>query len=130
LDSFGNIDSKFRFIILASKRAKQLLRGAKPKIRAKSRNLIRIAQAEVRAGLIEFEVLPERRDDIPDVDDRMFVGGGIPEEIVEPDGLAGKETADDTPAEEAHEALDEEEETEESEPHEELEEGFKEDKDE
>src|SRR4030042_3066904 len=60
LDAFGNIDSKYRFIILAAKRAKQLLRGAKPKIHGKSRNPIRIAQAEARKGLIEYELIPTR----------------------------------------------------------------------
>lgn len=50
-------DSRFQFVILAAKRAKQLLKGAKPKIKTKSRNPIRIAQEEVRLGLIDFEIL-------------------------------------------------------------------------
>ena len=57
MKDYADIDSKFRFVILASKRAKELLRGAKPKIRSKSKNLIRIAQEEVRQGLIEFELI-------------------------------------------------------------------------
>jgi len=50
-------DSRFQFVILAAKRAKQLLKGARPKIKTKSRNPIRIAQEEVRLGLIDFEIL-------------------------------------------------------------------------
>ena len=115
---------------MAAKRAKQLLKGAKPKVKAKSRNLIRIAQAEVRSGLIEFELLPERREDAPDLDDRMFVGGGVPEEVVESDGPVGKDVPGEVAAEETSEVTDEEEETEESEAREDLEDGFKEDKDE
>lgn len=51
-------ESRFQFVILAAKRAKQLLKGAKPKIKTKSRNPIRIAQEEVRLGLIDYEILP------------------------------------------------------------------------
>lgn len=95
MDAFGNIDSKYRFIILAAKRAKQLLKGAKPKIESKSRNPIRIAQAEVRGGLVEYEIIPTRMDDIPEREERLFVGGGIPDEAVESDGLAGKDLPDE-----------------------------------
>lgn len=51
-------ESRFQFVLLAAKRAKQLLKGAKPKIKTKSRNPIRIAQEEVRLGLIDYEILP------------------------------------------------------------------------
>jgi DNA-directed RNA polymerase omega subunit len=95
LDAFGNIDSKYRFIILAAKRAKQLLKGAKPKIQSKSKSPIRIAQAEVRAGLIEYEIIPTRMDDVPEREERVFVGGGIPDEAVESDGLTGKDVVDE-----------------------------------
>ena len=91
MDAFGNIDSKYRFIILASKRAKQLLKGAKPKIRGKSKSLIRIAQAEVRSGLIEYEIIPARMDDVPERDERVFVGAGIADEAVESESLTGKD---------------------------------------
>jgi len=95
LDAFGNIDSKYRFIILAAKRAKQLLKGAKPKLETKSKNPIRIAQSEVRGGLVEYEILPTRMEDIPEREDRVFVGGGIADEVVEADGLSGKDLADE-----------------------------------
>jgi DNA-directed RNA polymerase omega subunit len=109
LDAFGNIDSKYRFIILAAKRAKQLLRGAKPKIQGKSKSLIRIAQAEVRAGLIEYEIIPTRMDDVPEREERVFVGGGIPDEVVESDGLTGKDVADEDVEVELEEETEEEE---------------------
>jgi DNA-directed RNA polymerase omega subunit len=109
LDAFGNIDSKYRFIILAAKRAKQLLRGAKPKIQGKSKSLIRIAQSEVRAGLIEYEIIPTRMDDVPEREERVFVGGGIPDEVVESDGLTGKDVADEDVEVELEEEAEEEE---------------------
>jgi len=91
LDAFGNIDSKYRFIILAAKRAKQLLKGAKPKIESRSKSLIRIAQAEVRSGLIEYEIIPTRMDDIPEREERVFVGAGLADDPGDADALSGKD---------------------------------------
>jgi len=59
LREYKNEESKFRFIILASQRAKQLLKGAKPKIKTKNKNLIRVAQEEVERGLIDYRVLQQ-----------------------------------------------------------------------
>ncbi len=103
MDQFGNIDSKYRFIILASKRAKQLLKGAKPKIKGKSKSLIRIAEAEVRAGLIEYEIIPARMDDVPERDERVFVGAGIADDHGEAEGLAVKDLPEGEPGAELEE---------------------------
>jgi DNA-directed RNA polymerase omega subunit len=111
LDAFGNIDSKYRFIILASKRAKQLLKGAKPKIQTRSKSLIRIAQSEVRNGLVEYEIIPTRMDDVPERDERVFVGAGLADEPGESEGLAAKDLVE----EEAEVGLEDEEEVEEDE---------------
>lgn len=108
MDAFGNIDSKYRFIILAAKRAKQLLRGAKPKIQGKSKNPIRIAQTEVRSGLIEYEIIPTHMDEVPEREERVFVGGGIPDEAVESDGLAGKDVEEGVEVEPGEEHEEEE----------------------
>jgi DNA-directed RNA polymerase omega subunit len=59
LESNKGIDSKYKFILLVSKRARQLLKGAKPKIRSESKSLIRIAQEEVQKGLIDFKIINE-----------------------------------------------------------------------
>ena len=110
MNRFGNVDSKFRFVILASKRAKQLLKGAKPKVKTKSRNPIRIAQSEVRAGVIEFEILPTQKEEYQEQEDRVFVGEGIHDEVLEPDDVvAGKEelVAEDAEVEIDEEAEDE-----------------------
>lgn len=106
MNRFGNVDSKFRFVIVASKRAKQLLKGAKPKVKAKSRNPIRIAQNEVRSGVIEFEVLPTQKEEYQEQEDRVFVGEGIHDDALEPDeAVAGK---DDVVVEDAEGEIDEE----------------------
>jgi DNA-directed RNA polymerase omega subunit len=128
VDQFGNIDSKYRFIILASKRAKQLLKGAKPKIKGKSKSLIRIAEAEVRAGLIEYEIIPARMDDAPERDDRVFVGAGIADDHGDLEGIAVKDLPEGEPGVELEEGPEVDEEGEEGEEGEE--DGAKEDKDE
>ena len=53
------IDSKFRMILVAAKRARQLQAGAKPLIQTNSKKPTRIAQQEVSAGLIPLEILEE-----------------------------------------------------------------------
>ncbi len=48
------IDSKFRYILVAAKRAHQLENGAKARVQSDSRKVIVIAQREVSAGLVPF----------------------------------------------------------------------------
>ncbi|MBZ5564334.1 MAG: DNA-directed RNA polymerase subunit omega [Acidobacteriia bacterium] len=52
-----NLDSKFRFILVAAKRARQLQAGAKPLIQSASKRPTRVAQQEVGAGLVPVEVM-------------------------------------------------------------------------
>ena len=81
----GDIDSKFRYVILASKRAKQLLKGAKPKLKSKSKNLIRIAQEEVDRGMVDYEIVQSRPEDLQNIEDDIFIGEelGFEQEIPE-----------------------------------------------
>ena len=79
MERYGDLDSKFRFVILASKRAKQLLQGSKPKLKTRSKNLIRIAQAEVRAGLIDYEIIQPKKEEAHEAED-IFIGEEIKEE--------------------------------------------------
>lgn len=81
MKNYGDIDSKFRYVILASLRAKQLLKGAKPRVKSKSRNLIRIAQEEVKQGLIDYTVIRAKEDELAESKEEMFIGKDIVEEI-------------------------------------------------
>jgi DNA-directed RNA polymerase omega subunit len=119
LDTYGKIDSKFRFVILASKRAKQLIRGAKAKIRSKSKNPIRIAQIETKEGLVGYEILKSSRQDIIDTEEQVLIAEEVAEEaedaavgVVEDDDLgeteetseeAGGDYEDELPAEDGGE---------------------------
>jgi DNA-directed RNA polymerase subunit omega len=50
-----NVDSKFRFILVAAKRARQLQAGAKSMVQSLSKKPTRVAQLEVEAGLVPYE---------------------------------------------------------------------------
>jgi DNA-directed RNA polymerase subunit omega len=53
------IGSKYRFIIIAAERAKQLQNNARPKIKTRSTKPAFIAMRELEQGLLSFEVGPE-----------------------------------------------------------------------
>jgi len=111
LDHFGKIDSKFRFVILASKRAKQLLRGAKPRVRSKSRNPIRLAQQEIREGAVDYEILQSKKDDLVEPEEQVLAvddgaddfedaGGAIADESEAPESEEDIPSKDIDPLEE------------------------------
>ena len=49
------IDSKYRLVLLAAKRSKQLQRGAKPRIFGSAKKTTRVAIEEVRRGLVQYQ---------------------------------------------------------------------------
>lgn len=87
--TYGNVDSKFKFVIIASKRAKELLKGAKPKVKSKAKSLIRIAQEEVREGLIDYEIVPKKKEEEPKPEEE-FIGEEIEAEAEEKEEVEEK----------------------------------------
>jgi len=84
LKNYGDIDSKFRYVILAAMRAKQLLGGAKPRIKSKSKNLIRIAQEEVKQGLVDYEIIKAAKEEIEEYsnsNDKVPVGKEVAQDL-------------------------------------------------
>lgn len=57
--NFGSIDSKFRYIIVAAKRTRQLQSGSRPMVNSQSRKFTRIAQEEVSSGLVKYDITEE-----------------------------------------------------------------------
>jgi DNA-directed RNA polymerase subunit omega len=49
------VDSKYRLVLLAAERSKQLMRGAKPRVRIASSKPTRIALEEVERGLVRYQ---------------------------------------------------------------------------
>jgi DNA-directed RNA polymerase subunit omega len=56
MDVPQGIDSKFRFILVAAKRARQLQAGAKPMVQTPTKKVTKIAQLEVESGFVPFEL--------------------------------------------------------------------------
>lgn len=54
-DWITEIDSKYRLVLLAAKRSKQLQRGAKPRIYAAAKKTTRVALEEVQRGLVGYQ---------------------------------------------------------------------------
>ena len=49
------IDSKYRLVLIAAKRSKQLQRGAKPRIYSAAKKHTRVALEEVHRGLVRYQ---------------------------------------------------------------------------
>ncbi len=54
-----HFDSKFRFILVAAERAKQIQHGAPPRIKSQSRKPASIAVKEVEEDLVPYVILKE-----------------------------------------------------------------------
>ncbi len=52
-----SIDSKYRKILIAAKRSKQIQKGAQPRVNLANSKATRVALEEVERGLINFEIL-------------------------------------------------------------------------
>jgi DNA-directed RNA polymerase subunit omega len=57
MDVPQNVDSKYRFILLSAKRARQLQSGARPLIQTTNKRPTKVAQLEVASNLVPFENL-------------------------------------------------------------------------
>lgn len=57
MDGNKSVDSKFRLCILAAKRAKQIVNGAKKKVDIKAENPLSVAIEEISHGKINFHIL-------------------------------------------------------------------------
>ena len=59
----NEIDSKYRLVLLAARRSKQLQKGAPLKIRSSAKKYTRMALEEVQQGLIQYEPLSKQELD-------------------------------------------------------------------
>jgi DNA-directed RNA polymerase omega subunit len=58
LENLETVESKFRFVHVAARRARQLMGGMPAMVESNSRKPTRIAEEEVLRGLIEYECFP------------------------------------------------------------------------
>ena len=52
------IDSKFRYVLLVSKRAEQLIQGAMPRIKSRFAKPTRVAMEEVARDTVKWQMTP------------------------------------------------------------------------
>ena len=50
------IDSKFRYVLLVSKRAEQLIQGAQPKTKSRHAKPTRVAMEEVEKNVVKWQL--------------------------------------------------------------------------
>lgn len=51
-------DSNYRYVLVAARRARQIQNGAQPAVEPHSRKPCRIAEQEVQAGKVKWEIPP------------------------------------------------------------------------
>lgn len=49
-------DSNYRYVLVAARRARQIQNGARPAVEAHSRKPCRIAEEEIQAGKVKWEI--------------------------------------------------------------------------
>ncbi len=59
------IDSKFRLVLLAAKRAEQLMRGARPKRDAEKKKPTLLAMEEIHGDMVEWDYGPAPQPEPP-----------------------------------------------------------------
>jgi DNA-directed RNA polymerase subunit omega len=52
-----DIDSKYRLVLLAARRSKQIQKGARPRIQSGARKATRVALEEVERGLVRYKTI-------------------------------------------------------------------------
>ena len=50
------VDSKFRYVLLVSKRAEQLIQGAQPKLKSKHAKPTRVAMEEIAQNQVKWQL--------------------------------------------------------------------------
>ncbi|MGZ5477510.1 MAG: DNA-directed RNA polymerase subunit omega [Thermoanaerobaculia bacterium] len=50
------VDSKFRYVLLVSKRAEQLIQGAQPKLKTKHAKPTRVAMEEIAQNQVKWQL--------------------------------------------------------------------------
>jgi DNA-directed RNA polymerase omega subunit len=52
------VDSRFRYVLLVSKRAEQLIQGSQPKVKTRHAKPTRVAMEEIREDKVKWQLTP------------------------------------------------------------------------
>lgn len=91
-DCLERLDNRFQLVLVATERARQLMRGATPQVEARNDKPTVLALREIAEGLVDATILDEARE-LPDLAGLMDGPEAAPETAVEPNA--------DSPAEDA-----------------------------
>jgi DNA-directed RNA polymerase subunit omega len=105
LEDHKVVDSKFRLVILASKRAKQLLHGGKKKVEMNAENPLSIALEEIKQGKIDYEIILNEDEDNMKTGEEMVNGENeIAEESLSESDLEEEPEEEETDTEDEDDA--------------------------
>ncbi len=90
LENNNFIDSKFRLVLIAAKRAKQLVKGAKPKVDLKAENPLTVALEEINEGKVNFKII-NNKDKIDKVDSELIESDDLEDIEEEKEGNSDSE---------------------------------------
>lgn len=68
------VESRFRYVMLVSKRAEQLIQGAAPKVRTKHAKATRVAMEEVNRKVVNWQLSAPETPSTPDIFDTPIDG--------------------------------------------------------
>jgi DNA-directed RNA polymerase omega subunit len=57
------VDSKFRYVLLVSKRAEQLIQGSMPKLKSKHAKPTRVAMEEIARNQVKWQLTPPTEEE-------------------------------------------------------------------
>ncbi len=60
MKEYNGLESKFRQVLIVSKRAKELLRGSKPLIKTKEKHPLKIAKEELERGKLSIKLIEKK----------------------------------------------------------------------
>lgn len=63
------VDSRFRYVLLVSKRAEQLIQGAHPKMRSRHAKPTRVAMEEVNRSAVKWQLSPPVEEEPVGIDE-------------------------------------------------------------
>jgi DNA-directed RNA polymerase subunit omega len=80
MDTTQGFDSNYRYVLVAARRARQLLSGARPAIETAARKPCKIAMEEIKAGKVKWNT-PEERSAVEVASELLdkALGGTTPE---------------------------------------------------
>jgi DNA-directed RNA polymerase subunit omega len=61
VDWTTEVDSKYRLVLVAAKRSKQIQKGARPRLQSLSKKPTRVALEEVQHGLVQYHRVIKRQ---------------------------------------------------------------------